>query len=75
MAMGAVIVDSEAPVIALTVHGRGNHSQGLEDVGAGEDSGELGEDSGIKDISWDGLLIENKDEEPMYGLEWCSDKS
>jgi hypothetical protein len=34
---------------------------GLEDVGAGGDSGELGEESDVEDFSWDGLLIEDED--------------
>ena len=40
--------------------------EGLEDAGAGADSGGLGEDSDIEEVSWDELLIEDEDEEPMY---------
>jgi hypothetical protein len=39
--------------------------QGLENMGAGGDR-ELEEDSDVEDFSWDGLLIEDEDEEPMY---------
>jgi len=38
--------------------------QELEDVGAGGDSGE----SEIEVFSWDGLLTEDEDEEPMYSF-------
>ena len=40
--------------------------QVLEDVGPGGLSGDLEEESEVEDFSWDGLLIEDENEGPMY---------
>jgi hypothetical protein len=53
-----------APFSIVEVEETGN--QGLEDVGPGGDSGELGEVLDVKDFLWEGLLIEDEDEKPMY---------
>jgi len=36
------------------------------DVGVGGELGESGEESDLEDLSWDGLLIEDEDDEAMY---------
>jgi len=42
--------------------------QELDDVGARGDSGDL-EQSDVEEFLWDGLLIEDEDEETMYWFE------
>jgi hypothetical protein len=34
-------------------------------LGVGDDPGEPGEESDVEDLLWDGLLIEDEDEESM----------
>jgi hypothetical protein len=40
--------------------------QGLEDEKAEGDSGDPGEESDVEDFAWDGLLIEDEDDESVY---------
>ena len=42
-----------------------SEDQELENVNTGRDSGE-GDESDIEEFSWDGLMIEDEDEEDMY---------
>ena len=58
----------QEPAPSSKVEAEETGHQELEDVGAeGDSRGQpVREESDVEDVSWDGLLIEDEDEEPMY---------
>lgn len=59
-----LLFQEPAPSLIVEVEETGN--QGLDDMGAGGDLGKLREELDVKDFLWDGLLIDDKDEEPIH---------
>ena len=59
---------SQEPAPSLISEAEETSDQELDDAGGRGDSGDL-EESDVEEFLWDGLLIEDEDEETMYWSE------